>query len=213
MTRLFKYFAFVAATVFGAVAFLLPERVLAPVALSLVRNDGPVPADAIIVLLGDANRDRVRTALELYRQGFAPRVVFGNGSFRRFPSSPPFSLEEFFIPGGDSYRVYFEDAGLSPGQFVVVDLGHATDTVTELEAIRDHALREGWRRVLLVTSPTHSARVGRIWDRIAKKVPGRTIPFDEPALDRWWKSPELTQQVVYEAGAWCKDAVRVPFGL
>ena len=121
-----------------------------------VRSD-PLPegaVDAIVVLsaavtadgdLSPHGIDRLLAGLELYRAGRAPRLVLS----RVASSSRPSRTSD-----ADQRRVIGYTAQ-RPSVIVLDPVG-----TTRLEAVRaqEIAAREGWRRIILVTSPIHTRR-------------------------------------------------------
>jgi uncharacterized SAM-binding protein YcdF (DUF218 family) len=61
----------------------------APLAgLPLVVQDSAASADAIVVLAGDHVLERIHRAAQLYRDGYAPRVVISGGAIVRDGDEP-----------------------------------------------------------------------------------------------------------------------------
>lgn len=156
------------------------------------------PSDAIFVLAG-TGPTRIVEAASLYRRGLAPRVVL---------SLPP-----------DTARVARELAGEpAPQERAMRALVHAgvprqavgrldrvvVNTDEELGADFDYARAQGFRRVILVTSPQHTRRVRMIWDaRYQTAVPALVYPtpFEEFNATRWWRSSRSMEKVLYELAA------------
>lgn len=126
----------------------------------LVRADRIAPADAIFVLSSNVQYDdepspaalsRGTRGLELLGEGGAPRLY----------------LSELGHPAG-SYRAYLQGSARRMG------VAHAGQifAVGPVQNTHDEALRiaalfreKGWRRLLLVTSPTHSRRAAATFER------------------------------------------------
>lgn len=198
---------FLAAAITLVLAWRFPEKVLAPAARFLVAEDVPEKSDAIVILLGADTPERVLRALELFAANYAPRIVHGSGFvdqelMRGAPQGffwPPPSIRE---------RLALQSLHVPDNQLVVVDTSSAFDTQGELEAIAGHARREQWKKLLLVTSATHSRRASIIWHRVAPDITVRSVPAREPHLDTWWKDPRLVRALGYECGALVKEAFR-----
>ncbi|MBA3891946.1 MAG: YdcF family protein, partial [Gemmatimonadaceae bacterium] len=150
----------------------------------LVRRDAPLPGspapDAVIALGSDITSDslltgqsldRVLTAATLVKDGVAPRLVLtrnlGRYGRRRIPSTP------------DQQRVAAL-VGIDASQVQVVDSVFSTRD----EAVRAWALLapQGVRRVVVVTSPAHSGRACRTFQRVGFAVVctpsvSRDVPF------------------------------------
>jgi uncharacterized SAM-binding protein YcdF (DUF218 family) len=164
----------------------------------LVVADQLERSDAIFVLAG-TGPTRLVEAASLYRRGLAPVVVL---------SLPP-----------DTVRVARELAGEpAPQERALRALVHAgvprpaiarldrvvENTDEELGVDFDYARAQGFRRVILVTSPQHTRRVRMIWDaRFQTALPAlvHPTPFDEFDAARWWRSSRSLEKVFYELAA------------
>jgi uncharacterized SAM-binding protein YcdF (DUF218 family) len=141
-----------------------------------VRNDPmpDAPVDAIVVLsasvtadgdLSPHGIDRLLAGLELYREGRASRLVVSRiaSSSHRGQTSDV-----------DQRRI-IAYTGQQPSLIVLDPVG-----TTRLEAVRakEIADREGWRRIILVTSPVHTRRACATFEAIGFDVTCR------PSRDR-----------------------------
>lgn len=128
----------------------------------LSRADAPRPADLIFVLAGQVNRKGY--ALELYRDGFAPRLLFSVGRFeiRRFSKTllpVPLDLlkiaQELPAPQRH-YFVFFEGQQVQAQHVPPKRFG----TLTEIEALATWLkANPRIRSLLIITSGTHLQRV------------------------------------------------------
>ncbi len=138
--------------------------------------DQPLHADVIMALAGDTHLRPAR-ALELLRQGYAPRIILNvPAEARVFQWSEP-----------ELARKYVE--GLPEAQSITVCAIHGLSTKTEA---RDASLclqQTGARSVLLVTSDFHTRRALSIFK---KEVPiydysvAATLNDDEFGA-QWWR--------------------------
>lgn len=143
-------------------------------ARSLARVQTPAPANAVVVLLASIQRDddfgtpsleRTLHGLELVRQGFAPRLILTQGP----------------APQG-SHRVaalrLMADLRM-PCPLEMV--GPVSDTHDEAILVSRLARKNGWKRILLVTSPLHSRRASLVFAKTGLSVvstPCRETSFD-----------------------------------
>ena len=142
-------------------------------------DDGPAYSDAIVIL-GDDNYggDRAAKAAELFKAGWAPRVV-ASGRFLR-PYASITDLEEHDL----------KNDGV-PEQAIVRFQHHAANTKEEAEALRQLILQQGWKRILLVTSNYHTRRARYICARTfpagttLRVVPAKDSEYDP---DHWWET-------------------------
>jgi uncharacterized SAM-binding protein YcdF (DUF218 family) len=141
-------------------------------------DDAPVVSDAILVL-GDDNYhgERAEHAAQLYRAGWAPRVVASGRVLRPYASIA--ELEEHDL----------KDRGVP--QAAIVRLTHRADNTREEALELARLIRErGWRRVLLVTSNYHTRRARYICGHLFP--PGTALrveaaPDSEFDPDGWWQ--------------------------
>jgi len=144
-----------------------------------VVDETPAQADAI-VMLGDDNfnADRAARAAELYRAGWAPRVV-ASGRYLR-PYASVTELEQHDL----------EERGV-PASAVVRFTQKAQNTREETAALAQLISSSGWRRILLVTSNYHTRRSRYLAER---QFPSGTTLRVVAAPDRdydpqdWWRT-------------------------
>lgn len=155
-----------------------------------VVDDEPEKSD-VIVILGDDNfsADRARRAAELFKLGFAPRVI-ASGRFLR-PYASIAELEQHDLT----------DRGV-PATAVVRLTHSATDTREEAIAISQLLSSRGWKRVILVTSTYHTRRSRYICERV---LPAGTVLRVVAAHDsgynpdNWWNTREGLKIFFHEA--------------
>jgi uncharacterized SAM-binding protein YcdF (DUF218 family) len=155
-----------------------------------VVDDEPEKSD-VIVILGDDNfsADRATRAAELFKLGFAPRVI-ASGRFLR-PYASIAELEQHDLT----------DRGV-PATAVVRLTHSATDTREEAIAISQLLSSRGWKRVILVTSTYHTRRSRYICERV---LPAGTVLRVVAAHDsgynpdNWWNTREGLKIFFHEA--------------
>ncbi len=143
----------------GPVAAMLAAALLALGGCSVGRilsapAADPQPAD-LIVALGGGGEDRVRTALALYREGFAPRILLTGFPAASMGASPP--------EGSRRARILI-DGGVPPSDILYDD--HARDSCEEGIVTRAIMKRHGWRRALVISDPPHLHRLDWAWSRV-----------------------------------------------
>jgi len=166
-----RTFQIIAATV--ATALLLFETPFVWWVASPLRVErAPVAADAIVVFAGGVGesgqagggyQERVKRAIDLYRGGYAPAVVFSSGYV--------FAFQE-----AEVMRELAIDNGIPPSAISLEKRGRNT-----AEMVRDVAeiLRaRGWRRALVVSSPYHMRRAMLTWAREASGIEAVPTPVD-----------------------------------
>lgn len=146
----------------------------------LVRRDAIRPADAVFVLASRLQQDgepsttamsRLVHGLELLAEGHAPRLILSE--------LPPPSRSYATFARGVMGRF-----GL--GQEVLA-VGPVRNTRDEAVALGQLCRARGWRRLLVVTSPSHSKRASAAIEREGLEVissPAIETGFDLESLDR-----------------------------
>jgi uncharacterized SAM-binding protein YcdF (DUF218 family) len=174
----FKLLALLLLACFVFVIYLARHPLLRLAGGFWVVDDRPAYADAIVILGDDNyNGDRAARAAELFKAGWAPRIV-ASGRFLR-PYVSITDLEEHDL----------KNDGV-PEQAIVRFQHRAQNTREEAAALRRLILQQGWKRILLVTSNYHTRRSRYICRRtfpagtVLRVVPARDSEYDP---DHWWE--------------------------
>jgi uncharacterized SAM-binding protein YcdF (DUF218 family) len=168
-------------------------------AAGLVRADPMAPADAVLVLGSRLQSDgdftpqaegRLLRGLELLAEGLAPRLIL--------TEQPPLTVRH-----ETSARRLMNGLRLE-GELLAV--GPTNNTHDEAVAAAALCRSRGWTRLLVVTSPTHTARACPTVERqgiAVVCVPAVETRFDLEGLDRPLDRLALFTQVLHERlGAW-----------
>lgn len=174
----------------AATLYLARAPLLGAFANWWVVNEPPVKADAIVVLGGDSfDATRVRRAVSLYQQGYAPRILLAGGMIRRY-------LSEAVLMKKDA-----EGFGAPDGALDVVE-SRAGSTLNESEAILHYVSERNLHRLLIVTSDFHSRRAQIIYAPMFKKrgLEVRIISAPQFLLESqpWWKNREALKAMFFE---------------
>ncbi len=147
----------------------------------------PVPADAIVVFAGGVGesgqagggyQERVKTAVDLYQAGFAPRMILVSGYVFAFREA-------------EVMRDLAVSLGVPQSAIVIEPDGSNT-----YEYVRNtHALlNEGaWRRILLVSSPYHMRRAQLVWGAEAPEVDVIPTPVADSQFYTHGRGASFTQ--------------------
>lgn len=171
--------------------------VLHAMASVLIVQDPLEPA-AVIVVLGGHFPIRALEAAELYRAGWAPRVVVTKGP----PSDAADDLLELGIEPPAEWRLnrqVLQRMGVPPAAVVVTEAG-VSGTLEELRSVF-RSIRPGRSPAILVTSKVHTRRVRLTWSYVTE---GRSRPIVRAArrdpfdLARWWSQRRFALAVVRE---------------
>jgi uncharacterized SAM-binding protein YcdF (DUF218 family) len=155
-----------------------------------VVDESPQPSDAIVMLSDDNyNGDRAKRAAELFKVGWAPRVI-ASGRYLR----PYAGIAELEAHDLEAHGV--------PENAVVLFAHHADDTREECIAIGQLISSRGWKRILLVTSNYHTRRSEYICSRAFPQGTALRVvaaPDSEYNPEDWWHSRASVKIFFHEA--------------
>lgn len=182
----------------GAAATYLHEPILRSAGHFLVDESPPQNADAIVVLAGSIP-DRVLEAVTLYRDGFAPVVVLS-----KEPESKAYGVARSMganVPGPHQInRIIAEQLGV-PSAAILETGGNPGSTLTEAAELIRFLNRQGFRKILLVTSKAHTRRAGAIYGHLAggrMTILLRPSRYDGYDPDSWWRDRTTLRRVAIE---------------
>jgi uncharacterized SAM-binding protein YcdF (DUF218 family) len=187
---------------FAAYAFTQAGRFLAT-------EDAIQHADAIAVLAG-SRLNRPMEAVDLYKAGYAPRIVLTyetpEASFAAAAARGiPYPAE------ADEARDILMELGIPVNAIVLPPRIH-DNTAQEAQTFRELALKNGWRRMIVVTSPYHLRRAGfavrRAMAGTGVEIEMHGTRYEQVNPDRWWTTrgdlrwvlDEGIKLVAYELG-------------
>jgi uncharacterized SAM-binding protein YcdF (DUF218 family) len=155
----------------------------------LVSAMPPVKADAALVLAGDLRGNRIRTAAELVRSGYVPKVLV---------SGP---MEWYGINEADLAIRFAVANGYPSDWFEPLNI-RALSTYEEARAIGQELAHRGIRRLLIVTSDFHTARAGKIFRRaLPSQIEIRMVAAPDKYFTPhgWWHTREGRKTFFYES--------------
>lgn len=184
----------------------LSNRILQALGNYLILDEKPAHADAIVVLYtGVEYYPRLIEAAELYRKGFANKVII-NGNRKTD------ELRAIEKKGFEPCCVWYEDFvrilarfGVPRKDVIAVSAEDVYDTTSEAEAVAPELLRRGIKKIILTTSKFHTRRAHFIWEKLLGNrltictAAAHTDPYDP---NGWWKEGRQIRWVLAEYGAW-----------
>jgi uncharacterized SAM-binding protein YcdF (DUF218 family) len=194
--------SFALAVAGSVVAFLQLGRFMAA-------EDPLEKADAIFVFSG-TRVERPLEAFDLYREGYAPRVVVT----RAVAEQAMFLAERRGIRVASDFdlnREVLRQLGLPDSALMSPDRIH-DNTAQEAQTLRALATQNHWRKVILVSSKYHLRRLGLACSREMKgtgvQLIRRGSRYDQSTPERWWRRrsdirwllSEVPKLVAYELG-------------
>jgi uncharacterized SAM-binding protein YcdF (DUF218 family) len=176
-------------------AFSTP--LLTAMGAALVHADPLERADAMIVLAPLI--DRVVEAAELYRGGYAPIVVLTRET--RDPAEQ-FLIDRGIVDSGEEGRRDILNALGVPLDAIVILDGVVNSTADEARGFADWAGHHAIRSVMVVTSPSHTARSRLAFldalENLPIKVIVRPSRLDGFRSDTWWRSRGTLREGIVE---------------
>lgn len=190
---------------------VLCTPVLRPALTALEERNAPTRADAIVILgggihcgsgdLGADSAARLQRGLALWQAGFAGTITVSEQADGLGAGACPLVSER----SERLARALFGEDGPD-----VRVLRNVRDTRDEAERVRALARALGWRRVLLVTSPSHSRRAATLLRE--RGVAVTSVPAEEPRYDVSLRLPSdrlsALRVLLYEWFSRAKAALR-----
>jgi uncharacterized SAM-binding protein YcdF (DUF218 family) len=170
-----------------------------PAKLLLVRNHVK-KADAIIILSGDWNLDRERKASELYREGFADKIIRILERENRGFETIKILLDSAQTQNA-AYLKYFALQGV-PRESVILGGTVATSTFNELRAAKAIVEKNNFKSIMIVTSDYHMRRALMTARWFFKtqdiRIYNVTVFSKNFHPRRWWLREDDIRGVVFE---------------
>lgn len=161
------------------ILFVSREKLLWALGQMLVYTEAPVRGDAVLVLGGDANGNRVLKGAQLVRDGWAPVLVISGAGGQYGYSEANLAMN------------FIAERGFPRDK--MVGISHSALSTND-EALYDvpELRKMGVRRYILVTSFSHTARARQVFKRTAPDLEFVTVGSEERywAQGRWWTSRE-----------------------
>lgn len=164
----------------------------------LIRTDRLVHSDMIIVL-ASCRLERTVEAGVLFREGWSPRIML-----LREPDLIRDQVRQqlgIHVPVFlDIQRDALQQMGVPRGD--ILESPHVQDTTrSEAAAVAEYAKEQGYRRLIIVTSPYHTGRAGSLFDAAASRsfqVIMRPSRYESVDPSVWWRRPSDRTDVVME---------------
>jgi uncharacterized SAM-binding protein YcdF (DUF218 family) len=195
--------------VVALIALVLAAYGFTQVGHFLTKEDPLQKADAIAVLAG-TGMDRPLEAVDLYKEGYAPRIVLTHEM--REPSYVALAARGVTVPNeADEQREILVRLGV-PANAIVLPMRIHDNTAQEAQTFRELAMKNRWRRIIVVTSKYHLRRAGfairREMGGTGVEVEMHGTRYENANPDRWWTTrsdlrwvlDESAKLIAYELG-------------
>ena len=167
----------------------------------LVYEDEVRHADVIFVLAG-ARAERWLEAVDLFREGIAPRIVLSPGELEH--AEVVLRQRHIAFPNdAERARDAIVQLGVRADAVSILD-GSVDNTAQEAEALHTLARARGWRTIVVVTSKYHTHRAAfafqREFDGSGITILMHASRYDTSDPARWWRHRADIRYVVSEIG-------------
>jgi uncharacterized SAM-binding protein YcdF (DUF218 family) len=178
----------VATVALAAVAWALRAPVLTAAARFLTVRDPLRKADAIFVFGGDPDI-RPFAAAELYRQGWAPRVLIPG------METGPAAVLGIVPTQTDVFSQVLQAKGVPSSAIrILTKPGGTSSTTQDVQVLRGYVLRHHLRSVIAVTTAYHSRRARWALRHGLKGTGVRVMMYSAPSIGydetNWWRSED-----------------------
>ncbi|MGQ0737329.1 MAG: YdcF family protein [Acidobacteriota bacterium] len=181
-------------------AFLLTIWLVTALGRVLHHEDPLERADLIYVLSG-MRLERVVEAGDLYREGWAPRILLS----RQLLDGGEIALKRRGVAVPDEVdvqRTALVAMGVPP-EAIEATGGEQVATATESTELRRLSDARGWTRIIVVTSKLHTGRArlafARRFEGSRARIIMRASRHDGSDIDRWWASRADARFALIEA--------------
>jgi uncharacterized SAM-binding protein YcdF (DUF218 family) len=156
-------------------------------------------ADLIVCMMGNPV-ERGLAAADLYEEGMAPRIFVGR---KALPDGIEVlkQREVHYPETRDLLIMMLQGLGVPRSDCLVSD-SFVDSTFEEASEIRGIAQKEGYRSLIIVTSPHHTRRTWLTFKKVFEKddmvimmMPSRYTDFRS---DGWWKKGKYVNEVITE---------------
>jgi uncharacterized SAM-binding protein YcdF (DUF218 family) len=158
------------------VLWLVRAPILTAAARSFIEDDGPQKADAIVVMGGDDEGNRILKGAQLATDGYAPIVIV---------SGPPVLAEH-----ESDIMIHFAETKGYPASLFRSLPNDSNATREETAFIGKYLKSQGIHKILLVTSNFHTGRAAYLMRLQTPGVWVVVVPAPDRNFipDRWWKT-------------------------
>lgn len=148
----------------------------------LVIQDRPEKVD-VIICLGGGTGERLQKTIELYKKGYAPRVVLTVSGIRD-PEFRAFAI--------DLKRQFLIHKGIPPGS--IVSEFESTGTYSEAKNIENFMTSNNLHSAIVVSDAHHMRRVSYVFKKVFDKGNDNMKVLFVPSDKKWPEGPWWTNE-------------------
>ena len=177
----------------------------------ILHSEDPLVRADVIYVLGGTRVERVAEAGQLYREGWAPRILLSRQVSE--PAELQLRAAGLDIPTETHLqRDVLRQMGVPPDAIDEVR-SEQVATANEVEELAGLATSRGWQRLIVVTSKLHTARsslaMRRRFAPLGKQIVTRASRYDTSDIERWWSNRSTFRFVLFEAQKYVAYAIGV----
>lgn len=135
-------------------------------------QEQPLKADVIVVVSGGQTTSRAEKGIELYKQGYAPKIIFSGAALDDGPSNA-YAMRDQALASG------------IPARDISID-EKSQNTYENAENSKRIIDEIGAKKIILVTSPYHQRRANQTFESVLGK--SYTVTGISAYDNRWSKS-------------------------
>jgi uncharacterized SAM-binding protein YcdF (DUF218 family) len=169
-----KFFGWLLAIII--VVSLLGSAIFWGIGFYLSPQDNLQKADAIVVVSGGQTQSRAAKGIELFKQGYAPKIVFSGAALDDGPSNA-FAMRDLALSEGVPAKNILID---EKSQNTYENAVNSKSILDELQA----------KKIILVTSPYHQRRANQTFEKVLGnnyEVIGISAYDDRWSKSQWWR--------------------------
>jgi uncharacterized SAM-binding protein YcdF (DUF218 family) len=176
------------------------RAVLAWIGDLVVEQSELAPADLVVILAGSPALNG-REAAAIVTGGYARRVLL----LEYRPDADTQLLTRLGLPASlPISTLVMERLGVPRDAIAVTPVAEGRGTSASVLALADYARARGLRRLIVVTSRSHTRRTARL---LRQRLDGSTIIVRAPAEDlfrphEWWRDRDSARELLTEALRW-----------
>lgn len=149
---------------------------LVGVGFYLSPQDNVDKADAIVVVSGGQTTSRAEKGIDLYKQGYAPKIIFSGASLDDGPSNAFAMRDQALASGVPASNIYIDEKSQNTYE-------NAVNSKVILQSLAAS-------KIILVTSPYHQRRANQTFESVLGKdyqLMGVSAFDDRWSKSQWWR--------------------------
>jgi len=149
---------------------------LVGVGFYLSPQDNVDKADVIVVVSGGQTTSRAEKGIDLYKQGYAPKIIFSGASLDDGPSNAFAMRDQALASGVPASNIYIDEKSQNTYE-------NAVNSKAILQSLAAS-------KIILVTSPYHQRRANQTFESVLGKdyqLIGVSAFDDRWSKSQWWR--------------------------